>query len=162
MAKYFLSHLNTVNIRKSRLEFCKNLVIKPRQDGHQLAHTIPTTYKNIFEIISPWLNDQLLDFSPCFIKPSLNGTKSSAIDIAMRSYVGKCQTLKHILMMKECNWYQCQKKNCKLKKCKRCVSVFYCSKLCQKKDWKTQHKFCCQKFKRRNMQLILKRAHCHN
>ena len=31
-----------------------------------------------------------------------------------------------------------------LKKCTRCKSVYYCDKVCQKRDWKERHKNTCQ------------------
>ena len=42
----------------------------------------------------------------------------------------------NFIMNKECHWSKCQKKTIKLFRCKKCKMVFYCSKLCQKKDWK--------------------------
>ena len=42
----------------------------------------------------------------------------------------------NFIMNKECHWAGCNKKTKKLFRCKRCKIVFYCSKLCQKKDWK--------------------------
>ena len=53
--------------------------------------------------------------------------------------------IKNIAMSKECNFIKCRRKNIKLKVCKRCKSVYYCSRACQKKDWKyCMHKDCCQ------------------
>ena len=51
----------------------------------------------------------------------------------------------NILVRKECNNKQCLNKNKKLRKCKKCLSVFYCSRLCQKRDWIKTHKYECKK-----------------
>lgn len=59
------------------------------------------------------------------------------------------RTLRNIVTLQQCNWYKCMKKDIKLKKCRQCMSVFYCSKLCQKKDWK-MHKKCCTVSKKRD------------
>ena len=44
------------------------------------------------------------------------------------------QSFKNLCRMKECNY--CYEKNVKLKTCNRCHEVYYCSKKCQKLDWK--------------------------
>lgn len=50
----------------------------------------------------------------------------------------------NVMMIKQCNY--CHKKNAKLKTCKNCRNVLYCSKLCQKKDWNlSNHKSKCIK-----------------
>ena len=60
------------------------------------------------------------------------------------------QTIYNIFMQKKCNWVSCNKKETKLNRCKRCKSVYYCSKLCQKKDWSMSelgsvpHKMACK------------------
>uniref|UniRef100_M4BSB4 MYND-type domain-containing protein n=1 Tax=Hyaloperonospora arabidopsidis (strain Emoy2) TaxID=559515 RepID=M4BSB4_HYAAE len=36
-----------------------------------------------------------------------------------------------------------------LQACSRCKCVFYCSKTCQRQDWKSRHKGCCQAVARR-------------
>ena len=40
---------------------------------------------------------------------------------------------KNVTSIKYCNY--CEKSDGKLSKCKNCKKVYYCSKLCQKKDW---------------------------
>ena len=53
---------------------------------------------------------------------------------------------KNLSSFKECHWRGCLNKNKILKKCKNCQSVYYCSRLCQKLDWKMYYK-CQQTFK---------------
>ena len=49
---------------------------------------------------------------------------------------------KNILPLKCCNY--CGKNNKRLRKCQRCKKMYYCDKLCQKKDWKlNRHWLCC-------------------
>ena len=66
------------------------------------------------------------------------------------------QILKNMAAYKECNWMGCLKKDKKLRRCKRCKCVFYCSKRCQKLDWNsfftmkcgrsiTPHRYFCRK-----------------
>ena len=57
--------------------------------------------------------------------------------------------LNNIAMFKECNYSECNKKDIRLKRCKNCVSVYYCSRLCQKKDW-LNHKRVCKKLNSRD------------
>ena len=70
--------------------------------------------------------------------------------------------LKNITMLKQCNWEHCRKKSVKLKRCKKCRSVFYCSKLCQKKDWnlfagnKPPHRFSCCTLRERDYSITMK------
>ena len=45
--------------------------------------------------------------------------------------------LKNVVLSKQCHY--CMTKDVKLKKCNGCKSVFYCSRLCQKKDWVKNH-----------------------
>merc|ERR1712176_1411619 len=63
------------------------------------------------------------------------------------------QIIKNIVCLKECNLMQCRKKDTKLLKCSRCVSVFYCSKKCQKRDWTLRHKDECIALKKRDYNL---------
>ena len=55
----------------------------------------------------------------------------------------------NIAMGKQCNYSKCNRKDIKLKRCKNCVSVYYCRKLCQKNDW-LSHKRVCKKLKSRD------------
>ena len=48
---------------------------------------------------------------------------------------------KNVNLMKKCAY--CGKNNDQLKKCKRCRKIVYCSKECQKTDWKSRHRFAC-------------------
>ena len=70
----------------------------------------------------------------------------------------------NILMLKQCNWEYCQTKGVTLKRCRKCRSVYYCSKLCQKKDWqisvpgKDRHKFVCQKLTQRKYSITIKQV----
>ena len=40
---------------------------------------------------------------------------------------------RNLTLLKECHY--CHEKSNKLKKCKKCLNAFYCSKICQKRDW---------------------------
>eukprot|EP01084_Bolivina_argentea_P092480 166372_1 len=46
-----------------------------------------------------------------------------------------------------CNVTFKQKKRNKLKKCKSCKMIFYCSRTCQKFDWKYKHRFECDRIR---------------
>ena len=65
----------------------------------------------------------------------------------------------NIASVKQCNWMGCMKKDCKLRRCRKCKSVYYCSKLCQKKDWilsvnhSKPHKYVCQIRQRRDYRI---------
>ena len=66
-------------------------------------------------------------------------------------------TLKNIAMLKQCNWKHCMRKSTVLRRCAKCKSVFYCSKLCQKKDWSlSTHKNDCKKLSSRCYSLTVK------
>lgn len=54
----------------------------------------------------------------------------------------KIITLKNTAMFKECQWKQCLTKSLVLKKCRQCKSVYYCSRICQKKDWQNHRQRC--------------------
>ena len=51
--------------------------------------------------------------------------------------------MKNILHIRECYNKKCMVKHVRLKKCKRCLSAFYCSRKCQKFDWNTNHRNVC-------------------
>lgn len=42
-----------------------------------------------------------------------------------------------------CNNGHCRRENVRLKKCSRCKKVRYCSRKCQKTDWKSKHRTIC-------------------
>eukprot|EP01084_Bolivina_argentea_P095998 172568_1 len=67
------------------------------------------------------------------------------------------QIMKNICCAKECNLFQCKRKDTKLNKCSKCQSVFYCSKKHQKMDWKIQHRDECNKLEERNMKYTLQK-----
>ena len=48
----------------------------------------------------------------------------------------------YMITLKECNYEKCKKKDIVLKRCKNCVSVYYCSRLCQKRDWICDRSVC--------------------
>ena len=54
-------------------------------------------------------------------------------------------TMCNVMLDKQCNWNKCHQRSKKLKKCKKCKLVFYCSKSCQKHDWKLHKKICRRK-----------------
>ena len=53
--------------------------------------------------------------------------------------------LGNTIMVKECNNKLCQRKDVNLKRCGKCKSVYYCCKLCQKKDWLNHRNVCHQR-----------------
>ena len=61
----------------------------------------------------------------------------------------------NLLMLKECNYSGCNKKDIVLKRCKNCVCVYYCCRLCQTKDW-LSHRCVCKKSKSRNYLITCK------
>ena len=69
------------------------------------------------------------------------------------------QIIENIIMLKECNWYKCQNKHKTLKRCKQCKSVYYCCKLCQKKDWISNHRNTCTNLNRRQLSMTLQNDH---
>lgn len=76
------------------------------------------------------------------------------------------RVINNMAQLKECNNKKCLKKGGFLMKCKGCRSVFYCSKKCQKIDWKDKkngHKHCCHWLTsnniKRNLGGTLQRTH---
>ena len=43
--------------------------------------------------------------------------------------------IRNVLGLKQCNWINCKNKKAKLRLC-ACKQIYYCSRICQKKDWK--------------------------
>ena len=66
------------------------------------------------------------------------------------------QTLRNIVVMKECNYSNCRAKNIKLQTCSKCKSVYYCSRAHQKLDWKMKQRFACKEYHKRNPDLTLR------
>ena len=56
------------------------------------------------------------------------------------------QFCNNLCQLKQCHWNQCKKKSKKLKKCKNCRQVLYCSRLCQKKHWANGHSDVCKQY----------------
>ena len=53
----------------------------------------------------------------------------------------------NVIQFKRCAWKNCNhmaSRNKKLKRCKQCKKVCYCSIKCQKKDWLYSHKQLCR------------------
>ena len=81
--------------------------------------------------------------------------------IMQRAELVSSRVIKNIAACKECNWIDCKRKNVKLKRCKNCKSVYYCSIKCQKKDWKCSngnvksHKHYCKFLKSRDIRFTL-------
>ena len=63
--------------------------------------------------------------------------KLCTLDNNNKVYIG----WRNVSLEKEC--YYCGKKCKKLRKCNRCKNVVYCSRTCQKLDWKLSHKDNC-------------------
>ena len=67
----------------------------------------------------------------------------------------KFLTLQNIASFKQCHWKKCLKQNKKLRRCGKCLSVYYCSSKCQKRDWILSvdgclpHRIACKKLHRR-------------
>ena len=51
--------------------------------------------------------------------------------------------LSNLCQLKQCDWKKCKRKDVKLRRCKKCKKVLYCSKLCQKKHWINGHREIC-------------------
>ena len=70
----------------------------------------------------------------------------------------KSRILRNIASCKQCHWNGCLRQNAKLRRCQKCLSVYYCSRKCQKMDWnlsingKLSHRFTCKKLNKRNHQ----------
>ena len=65
----------------------------------------------------------------------------------------------NILAMKQCHWINCKKMNIKLKKCTKCLSVFYCSKKCQHLDWVCgRHSNLCVKSTKRDFGISMRES----
>ena len=54
---------------------------------------------------------------------------------------------RNLCLLRECNNSNCYEKKKKLKKCKSCRAVYYCSKACQREDWEFRHKMQCRKLR---------------
>ena len=67
------------------------------------------------------------------------------------------QIMYNDIMDKKCNWRKCGKRSIKLRRCKKCKCVYYCSKLCQKRDWKMS---CFQTMPHRIKCEPLSKKHC--
>ena len=78
-------------------------------------------------------NDFLIDLGK-------NASSMTAMVVNNESFAN---TICNTMTCKQCNWIKCNERNIKLRKCKKCKSVFYCSKQCQKNDWETHRQVCC-------------------
>ena len=78
--------------------------------------------------------------------PKIKKMKASQMfDVLSCNYDKYKTILSNIVSIKQCNWKFCRKK---------CKSVYYCSKLCQKKDWH-EHKDYCKLAKQRIYKMTL-------
>ena len=92
-----------------------------------------------------------------------NDIKRDIGELTMNHWIGYIkddryyQIIKNITNLKECNYDKCRKKNVKLRKCKQCVSVYYCT-CCRehrKYDWNANHKRECKVLTSRDYSLTL-------
>ena len=84
---------------------------------------------------------QLLQIRPDLSK---NIEKKNRLSINTFNNYASMKLLNNLSMGKQCSWYKCKKKSEKLLKCKQCKNVTYCSRVCQKKDWRFKHRLVCQ------------------
>ena len=91
--------------------------------------------------------------------------ESQILEVLSCNWVKNRIILSNIVSIKQCNWKHCHRKDVILKLCKKCRSVYYCSKLCQKKDWNIatngnqSHKDHCQYSSKRMYKLTLKKQY---
>ena len=80
-------------------------------------------------------------------KPKFNYCKNKLIEFYQDVFI-KNPNYKAILhncaMAKQCNYGGCKLMNKKLRVCKKCKSVYYCSRICQKRDWLNGHSKICK------------------
>lgn len=115
------------------------------EDIIQYHQSLKTRKKRLFDI--------KIKFNKIRSKLNQNGY-NKCMEILNDS--NKIEFIKNMIQIKQCNYSKCMKKNVKLKKCKQCVSVYYCCKNCQKYDWKLSHKFDCQQVDKRDYLMTIK------
>ena len=128
-----INHVNYNDEMKKKIEFC-----------YQCTHI---ANEKIFGIKSKQQRSGIFD-NLLFDKPESECSKAVTL-------------LENLASMKQCNWKLCQRKDIKLKLCKQCKSVYYCSRKCQKKDSimsahsSIPHKQRCRKLQCRDFSITL-------
>lgn len=127
-----------------------NIIIKQPKSSRISTQRLSTKQQKRLFLVQKMFNETKANDSESKYCNGMIQAQLPILQFIENSYTFKIWN--NITNMKQCHWKNCLKKEKHLKRCRKCRSAFYCSKKCQKQDWKLgNHRCVCKYYRKRKL-----------